>query len=112
MREQGKAVARCGRPLLFTAPIAGLVTLHPAAAHRTEARASVPDGALDPGTLCRAVLSVRTPALLVLLGTGLLTGYRETGLPAALRARPLRGPWPISAPPRTALLDRPSVLRV
>ncbi|MEU8916733.1 hypothetical protein [Streptomyces nigrescens] len=86
MREQGKAVARCGRLLLFTALIAG--------------------------TVCRAALFVWALTLLVLLGTGLLAGYRETGLLAALRARLLRGLWPISAPPRHTLLDRLSVLRV
>ncbi|WP_414506219.1 hypothetical protein [Streptomyces sp. NEAU-L66] len=102
MREQGKAVARCGRLLLFTAPISGVVgtvAMH-AFGH--------------PGghTVCRAVLSLWALALLALLGTGLLTGYRETGLLTALRARPLRALWPISAPPRPTLLDRLSVLRV
>lgn len=94
MREQGKAVARCGRLLLFTALIAGIVAT------------------MAAGTVCRAVLSVWALALLVLLGTGPLTGCRETGLLAALRARLLRGLWPISAPPRHTLLDRLSVLRV
>ncbi|MFJ3954204.1 hypothetical protein SLV14_005676 [Streptomyces sp. Je 1-4] len=94
MREQGKAVARCGRLLLFTALIAGIVAMH------------------TFGTVCRAVLSLWALALLALLGTGLLTGYRETGLLTALRARLPRGLWPISAPPRHTLLDRLSVLRV
>ncbi|AWN26910.1 hypothetical protein [Streptomyces sp. NEAU-S7GS2] len=106
MREQGKAVARCGRLLLFTAPISGIVGVvgtvamhafgHPTGGH----------------TFCRAVLSLWALALLALMGTGLLTGYRETGLLAALRARLLRALWPISAPPRPTLLDRLSVLRV
>ncbi|MFC9885300.1 hypothetical protein ACFVJW_37660 [Streptomyces libani] len=94
MREQGKAVARCGRLLLFTAPISGIV------------------GVVGTVATCRAVLSLWALALLALLGTGLLTGYRETGLLTALRARPLRALWPISAPPRPTLLDRLSVLRV
>ncbi|QIK09073.1 hypothetical protein G7Z12_26670 [Streptomyces sp. ID38640] len=97
MREQGKAVARCGRLLLFTALIAGIVGT--VAMHTF-------------GTVCRAVLSVWELALLVLLGAGLLTGCRETGLLTALRARLPRGLWPISAPPRHTLLDRLSVLRV
>ncbi|MCR8577292.1 hypothetical protein [Streptomyces sp. Isolate_219] len=107
MREQGKAVARCGRLLLFTAlftaltsGIVGAVAMH-AFGHPTGGH-----------SVCRAVLSLWALALLALLGTGLLTGYRETGLLAALRAGLLRGLWPISAPPRHTLLDRLSVLRV
>lgn len=77
-----------------------------------ETRATAPDGAMDPGSVCRAVLSVWALALLVLLGVGTLTGRRTSGLLAALRARLLRGLWPIPPPPRHKLLARLSVLRV
>ncbi|MEU8787363.1 hypothetical protein [Streptomyces sp. NPDC048637] len=99
MREQGKAVARCGRLLLFTALIAGVVPLH------TAGRPTGRHGGHAP-------LSVWTLALLVLLGAGLLTGCRATGLLTALRTRLLRGLWPISVPPRHKLPNRLSVLRV
>ncbi|WP_411140573.1 hypothetical protein [Streptomyces sp. x-80] len=69
-------------------------------------------GAMDPGTVCRAVLSVWATALLVLLGVGLLLGQAETGVSAALRARLLRGLRPLPPPPRHKLLARLSVLRV
>ncbi|WP_367430873.1 hypothetical protein [Streptomyces celluloflavus] len=70
------------------------------------------DGAMDPGTVCRAVLSVWATALLVLLGVGLLLGQARTGVSAALRARLLRGLRPLPPPPRHKLLARLSVLRV
>ncbi|MET7800206.1 hypothetical protein [Streptomyces decoyicus] len=93
MHEQGKAAMWCG--LLFTAPAAGAVTPHafgpPRAGHGRHDAFSV----------------LARPAL---LGAGALTGRRETGLLAVLRARvprtrllcarPPRGLWPISAPPR------------
>ncbi|MYU52761.1 MULTISPECIES: hypothetical protein [Streptomyces] len=69
-------------------------------------------GAMDPGTVCRAVLSVWATALLVLLGVGLLLGQARTGVSAALRARLLRGLRPLPPPPRHKLLARLSVLRV
>lgn len=77
-----------------------------------DTRATGADGAMDPGSVCRAVLSVWALALLVLLGAGTLTGCRTSGLLAALRARLLRGLWPIPPPPRHKLLARLSVLRV
>ncbi|MFC9234566.1 hypothetical protein ACFTZI_37285 [Streptomyces decoyicus] len=104
MHEQGKAAMWCGL-LLFTAPAAGTVAPHasrpPRAGHGRHDAFSVP----------------ARPAL---LGAGALTARRETGLLAALHARlprtgplracplyarllcarPPRGPWPISAPPR------------
>ncbi|UQA95844.1 hypothetical protein [Streptomyces halobius] len=103
-------------------PLAG----HAATAHPTEARPTghsmhhSPDhsatdtdgGAMDLGTVCRAALSFWVPALLVLLGAGVLLGHGEAGLPAALRVLLLRGPRPIPSPPRRETLARLSVLRV
>ncbi|MGW7578535.1 hypothetical protein [Streptomyces sp. NPDC054765] len=83
-----------------------------ARARPSRARADAPGGAIAPGTVCRAVLSVRALVLLVLLGAGPLTGRRETGLLTVLRARLLRGLWPIPRPPRHELPARLSVLRV
>ena len=50
-------------------------------------------GAMDPGSVCRAVLSFWAPILLVLLGAGVLLGHgcRHDGLLAALRARSRAG---------------------
>jgi hypothetical protein len=69
-------------------------------------------GAMDPGSVCRAVLSVWALALLVPLGAGTPAGCADAGLLAALRARMLRRPRPIPPPPRSELLARLSVLRV
>ncbi|UKY49789.1 hypothetical protein [Streptomyces inhibens] len=102
MREQGKAAAWCGRLLLFTALIVGIVTTHTSGYPMTG----------HDGHDTRVVLCVWALALLVLLGVGTLTGRPETGLLAAVRARLPHGRWQISASPRLKLLARLSVLRV
>ncbi|KOG48680.1 hypothetical protein [Streptomyces decoyicus] len=109
MHEQGKAAMWCGL-LLFTAPAAGAVTPPTFGPPRA--------GHGRPGAFSVLALTPRRDA-------GALTGRRGTGLLAALRARvprtrlphacvprtrllyarllcarPPRGLWPISAPPR------------
>lgn len=72
--------------------------------------APVPHG-MDPGSVCLAVLSVWTLALLT--AAGLLAGRRAAGDRAAATVRLLRALWPIPSPlPRHKRLARLSVLRV
>ncbi|MEV0371583.1 hypothetical protein AB0I10_17430 [Streptomyces sp. NPDC050636] len=89
---------------------------HPMAAQPTDHPTADTDGggAMDPGTVCRAVLSFWAPVLLVLLGAGVLLGQggRHAGLLAALRALLLRGLRGKPPPPRRKALARLSVLRV
>lgn len=94
MHEQGKAAVRCGL-LLFTAPAAGAAAPHTFGPPRA--------GRARHDAFC----ALARPAL---PGAPALTARRETCPLAALRARlprtrplcarPPRGPWPISAPPR------------
>ncbi|TJZ55477.1 hypothetical protein FCH28_08960 [Streptomyces piniterrae] len=109
-----------GRPMAAHAGPAHPVAAHPMPAHPAahpahhHAADSGGGGAMDPGAVCRAVLSYWAPALLVLLGAGVLLGWggRLAGLLAALRALLLRGLRPIPPPPRRKALARLSVLRV
>ncbi|MGG2464075.1 hypothetical protein ACO0M4_30575 [Streptomyces sp. RGM 3693] len=67
-----------------------------------EAERSVADtdgGAMGPASVCTAVLSFRTPALLALLGASPHNGPREYGpAPARPACRP-RGLWSICPAP-------------
>ncbi|MEU6119180.1 hypothetical protein ABZ840_32150 [Streptomyces sp. NPDC047117] len=94
---------------------------HAPAAHAPVAQAPPHDGhrhaaapgphGMDPGSVCLAVLSVWSLALLA--AAGLLVRRRRPGLSAAALARLLRALWPIPPPlPRQKRLARLAVLRV
>lgn len=132
MAGQRGAAARCGRLLLFTALLLGIVTMHalghpaehggPAAGShsmRAEVHHAAPPQApsvhgeshgMDPMSVCLAVLGSALLALVLLLGAAALR-RAATALPA-LRARLLLILRPIPPPPRHKALARLSVLRV
>ncbi|MEV5377690.1 DUF6153 family protein [Streptomyces nondiastaticus] len=136
--EQGTAAAWCGRLLLLSALLLGIVTMH-TLGHPTghagmshEARTHAAAGAhpqthsapgaspvaddpltapgMDPMSVCLAVLGAALLTLVLLLVTAALG--RPAAALASARARLLRPLWPIPPPPRHKSLARLSVLRV
>lgn len=111
--DQDTAVAPHHRTTVAAAPDRGTPTaaherpVTRSAAHRAEGDG----GAMDPGSVCRAVLTAGAAVLLTLLTAAALL-HVLSGLAALLGGRPAPGPWPISPPPRQKLLARLSVLRV
>ncbi|MEV4434510.1 DUF6153 family protein [Streptomyces sp. NPDC049585] len=138
MQGRRGIAARCGRPLLLAALLLGIVTMHTlghpgghaegsragavtaAAGEHAPDRAGAHGGerhhegggtpAMDPSSVCLAVLAVGW-TLLALLA---LAGLCRPGARPAPAARPWfsRALWPHPPPPRHKSLARLSVLRV
>ncbi|WP_432003439.1 hypothetical protein [Streptomyces sioyaensis] len=139
MNGQRRTTAWCGRSLLFAALLFGIVTMHtlghpvepssshmpgssvvaaaapahhvtePTATDEPQAGAPTPFGGADPMSVCLAVLSVWTVAL---LAAGALS-HRPADLTASALTRLSHALWPIPPPgSRRTLLARLSVLRV
>ncbi|MEU5187915.1 DUF6153 family protein [Streptomyces klenkii] len=137
--QQGTAAAWCGRLLLLSALLLGIVTMHTlghptghagtghkagthaAAGMHAQAHSAPPTPGptaddpltapgMDPMSVCLAVLGAALLALVLLLVTAALR--RPAAALAAARARLLRPLWPIPPPPRHKSLARLSVLRV
>ncbi|WP_052865718.1 hypothetical protein [Streptomyces niger] len=113
----GNAAPMTAAPMTAAAPAAHSPAAHvpvtQAAAHDGHRHAAAPGPhGMDPGSVCLAVLSAWSCALLAAAGL-LVRRRRPAGLSAAALARLLRALWPIPPPlPRHKHLARLSVLRV